>query len=170
MSSLVGSIQHIFENVIIRHFEADGTRTDSNGNVVGDTRVFRALLGMAELMQDVGKNTLRDYNIFHVHPSISGARIKPSVVAKFEKDNGRLPQAGDRISFTSTGDVCAPTDKRIGNGQYVIKTPEAEEASPGTKDCILEYTGLTKVVIHAVDQAAVMTSAAVETDVEDAPW
>ena len=66
--------------------------------------------------------------------------------------------------------MCAPTDRRIGNGQYVVKTPEAEELNPGTKDCILEYTGLTDVVIHAVDQAAVMTPAAVAVDVEDAPW
>ena len=137
MSSFVGTIQHIFENVIIRHFEADGTRTDSNGNVVGDTRAFRLLLGMAEHMQDVGKTVLHDFNIYNVHPTISGVRVKPSVVAKFEKENGRLPQAGDRISFTSTGDVCAPTDRRIGNGQYVVKTPEAEELNPGTKDCIL---------------------------------
>jgi hypothetical protein len=167
--ALLGTIQHVFENVKIRHFEADGTRTNGSGNTIGDTRLYRMLLSMAEVNAGVGKEGLASINVF-VHPTISGIRVKPSVIEAFKKAHKRDPRTGDRISFTSNGDICAPVDRRIGNGQYVVKTQEAEDLSAGTKDCVLEYTGITGVTITPVDETEYDSVASQSDDVEELPW
>jgi hypothetical protein len=155
--------------VKIRHFEADGTRTTDGGKTIGDPRQYRLLLSMADVNKDVGKEGLGSVNIF-VHPTIAGIRIKPSVVEAFKKEHDREPRSGDRISFTSNGDICAPVDRRIGNGQYVVKTPEAEELNPGTKDCVLEYTIITEVTITPVEETQFDSVTSQSDDVEELPW
>jgi hypothetical protein len=164
-----GSITHTFTGVTIRHFEADGARTNSIGNTIGDIRGFRALIDTADENKDVGKSTLADMNVF-VNPTISGIRIRPAVVKAFEEAHGRLPASGDTISFISNGDICAPTDNRIGKGQYVVKTEEAQENFPGNKDCVLEYTNTSNIEIEASSQVFDTVAATAETDVEELPW
>lgn len=167
--ALLGTIQHVFENVKIRHFEADGTRTNNSGKTIGDPRRFRLLLNMAEENEDVGKEGLASVNVF-VHPTIAGIRINPSVVEAFRTENKRDPRSGDRISFTSKGDICAPVDRRIGNGAYVVKTQEAEDISPGNKDCVLEYTTISGVTITPVAEIEYDMVASQSDDVEELPW
>jgi len=179
-----GSIKHIISNVRIRMIEVDGTRTSSRtGETIGQPlgkdadgkrtvpTCYRVLFDMADELRDVGKKLLHSKNVF-VYPTIGGVRINDlSILAAFEEEHKRPVRKNDRLSFEALGDICAPLDNAVGNGMYVIKTREAEETSPGTRDCVLEYTSTSGVSFTPGEDVLYADAADYGgEDVEELPW
>jgi hypothetical protein len=162
------------ENGKIRFFGIDGTNTTRKHKKDRCTRVGKEcphIIGKAPEYDDDGNitkvvkyrvmievdlggtekvlNTLHKSRVF-VHPTIIGSRLDPEQIAEFEEAHKRLPMKNDFISLSSEGQPLAPLDNRVGQGQYVMQSDEAEHVSPnGTKDCVLEYTGITNVSFTA---------------------
>jgi len=126
-----------------------------SGRLDGEPQGYRLMFDMAETYRDAGKNLLNSMNVF-ASPTIGGMRIAQDFdnktqlytgsgvnwqkVQDFLETHNRLPMRGDRISFVSHSDINAPVDRNAGQGAYVVKTGEADELFPGTKDCVVEYT------------------------------
>ena len=162
------------ENGKIRFFGIDGTNTtrkhkedgctefgkdcphiigklpeyDDDGNITKVSK-YRVMVEITIDGTDKVVKTHHKSKVF-VHPTIIGGRLDPEQVAEFEETHKRLPGKNDFISFSSDGQPLAPLDNRIGQGQYVMKSDEAEHVFPnGSKDCVLEYTGITNVTFVA---------------------
>jgi hypothetical protein len=127
---------------------------DNGDLVVSKVFKYRAMIEVDSDEKVI--NTLHKNRVF-VHSTLIGIRLDPEQIAEFEETHKRLPMKNDFISFSSDGQPLAPLDNRIGQGQYVMQSDEAEHVSPnGSKDCVLEYTGITDVSFTAgeVDEYA----------------
>jgi hypothetical protein len=166
-----GTITTIFTRMPIRAFEVDGQRENSLGNTIGDSRLYRVLIGKSEddTTPKSGRQMLASLNVFEAS-AMSGIRITKSAVAAFEKEHERLPNSSDFVSFKAVCDPCVPVARNAGAGKYVV--PEGLNASGSmngiANDCIIDYTHCTDIVFEAGE--AVGNEELVGEDVEELPW
>ncbi len=196
VAKLASMITMLYSNMEIRDFRQDGQgwslinynqgdTKDANGKFnnrryYGDKRMFRALIGFSETAlqplnakgKKQGKALLQRFNV-EAQYVITGIRLKPSVVEAFKEEHKRLPQQGDRISFTSTLDPLVPVCTSPSHKSFrAVHTDEAENVSNNVRDCVMELTATSKVVIKpgTPDEMIAVGANTVDEDVEELPW
>ena len=195
VEKLVSIITMLYSNMEIRDFRQDGqgwslinyNQGDTKGadgkpnnrRYYGDKRVFRALIGLSDAAlqplnekgKPQGKNLLSKFNV-EAQYVITGIRLMPSVVEAFKEKHKRLPQAGDRISFTSTLDPLVPVCTSASHKSFrAVHTDEADNVGTNVRDCVMELTATSDVVIKPGTPEMVAVGAnAADEDVEELPW
>jgi len=195
VEQLVSMITMLYSNMKIRDFRQDGlgwslinyNQGDTKGadgkpnnrRYYGDKRAFRALIGLSDAAlqplnekdKPQGKALLQTVNV-EAQYVITGIRLLPSVVNAFKEKHKRLPQADDRISFKSTLDALVPVCTSPSHKSFrAVHTDEADNVGTNVRDCVMELTATSDVVITpgTPEMVAVGANTANE-DVEELPW
>ena len=196
VAKLVSMITMLYSNMEIRDFRQDGQGWSlinyadgdtkgadgkpNNRRYYGDSKAFRALIGLSDAAlrpvnekgKPQGKALLKTVNV-DAEYVITGIRLKPSVVNAFKEEHKRLPQQGDRISFKSTLDALVPVCTNPRHKSFrAVHSDEAGNVSSNVRDCVMELTSTSKVVIKPgiPDEMTAVGANTVDEDVEELPW
>jgi hypothetical protein len=195
VEKLLGIITMLYSNMEIRDFRIDGqgwslinyNQGDTKGadgkpnnrRYYGSDKLFRVLIGLSdsalrplnEKGLPQGKALLKTVNV-EAQYVITGIRLLPSVVNAFKEEHKRLPQAGDRISFKSTLDALVPVCTSPSHKSFrAVHTDEADNVSSNVRDCVMELTTTSDVVITPGTPEMVAQGAnTANEDVEELPW